>query len=130
MIKHQVNEHAGDGNVKPDRHRPFGDPAVLVPAALKDRNQGENDERQGGEGEQNVGRQHWKINCCQPTAKTRRFFSDVDVISDIANEKKGGGNDRRDHANDVALPKIPPDKIPAGRNENSTDKIERGIDCR
>jgi hypothetical protein len=54
----------------------------------------------------------------------------VDVIGDIANKKKGGRNDRRDHANDVALPKISPDKIPAGRNENGTDKIERGIDCR
>jgi len=130
LIKHQINEHAGDGNVKPNRHRPFGDPAMLVPAALKNRNQGENDQRKGGEGEQNVGRQHWKINCCQPTAKAGRFFPDVNVIGDIANEKKGGGNDRCNHANDVALPKISPDKIPAGRNENGTDKIERGIDCR
>ena len=81
-------------------------------------------------GEQNVARQHWKINCCQPAAKAGRFFADVDVIGDIANEKKGGGKDRRDHANDMALPKIPPDKIPAGRNENRAHKIERGIDCR
>src|SRR6476620_4019960 len=44
LIKHQINEHAGDGNVKPNRHRPFGDPAMLVPAALKNRNQGENDQ--------------------------------------------------------------------------------------
>ena len=130
MIKHQINEHAGDRDVKPDRHRPFCDPPMFVPAALEDRNEGENDERKRDKGEQNVARQHWKINCCQPTAKAERFFADVDVIGDIANEKKGGGNDRRDHANDVALPKIPPDKIPAGRNENSTDKIERGIDCR
>jgi hypothetical protein len=103
---------------------------MLVPAALKNRNQGENDQRKGDKGEQNVARQHWKINCCQPTAKAGRFFTDVDVIGDIANEKKGGGNDRCNHANDVALPKISPDKIPAGRNENGTDKIERGIDCR
>jgi len=103
---------------------------MLVPAPLKDWNQGENNERKSDKSEQNVGRQHWKINCCQPTAKAGRFLPDVDVIGDIANEKEGGGNDRRDHANDVALPKISPDKIPAGRNENGTDKIERGIDRR
>jgi hypothetical protein len=103
---------------------------MLVPAALKDGNQGENDERKGDEGEQNVGRQHWKINRCQPTAKARGFFPDVDVIGDIATKKKSGGKDRRDHANDVTLPKISADKIPAGRNENGTHNIERGIDCR
>ena len=54
----------------------------------------------------------------------------MDVISDVANEKKAGGNDRRDHAGDVALPKISPNEIPAGRDENGADKIERGIDCR
>jgi hypothetical protein len=54
----------------------------------------------------------------------------VDVISDVADEKKGGRNDRCDHADNVALPKIAPDKIPAGRNENGADKIERGVDCR
>jgi hypothetical protein len=54
----------------------------------------------------------------------------VNVIGDIANEKKGGGNDRCNHTSDVALPKISPDKIPPGRNENGTDKIERGINCR
>jgi len=103
---------------------------MSIPAALEDRNESENDERERDKGEQNVARQHWKINCCQPAAKAGRFFPDVDVIGDIANEKKGGGNDRRDHASDVALPKIPPDKIPAGRNENRAHKIERGIDCR
>ena len=80
--------------------------------------------------EENVRRQHWKINRSQPAAKAGRFFADMDVISDVANEKKAGGNDRRDHAGDVALPKISPNEIPAGRDENGADKIERGIDCR
>jgi hypothetical protein len=103
---------------------------MFVPATLEDRNEGENDERKSDEGEQNVRRQHRKINRCQPPAKAGRFFADVDVISDVADKEKGGGNDRRDHADDVALPKIPPDEIPAGRDENGADKIERGVDCR
>jgi hypothetical protein len=103
---------------------------MFVPTALEDRDQGENDQRQRDKGEQNVRRQHWKINCGQPAAKAGRFFADMDVISDVANEKKSGGNDRRDHADDVALPKISSDKIPAGGDENGADKIERGIDCR
>jgi hypothetical protein len=103
---------------------------MFVPAALEDRYQGENDEREGDKGEQNMAGQHWKIDRRQPAAKAGGFFADVDVISDVADEKKGGGNDRCDHADNVALPKIAPDKIPAGRNENGADKIERGVDCR
>jgi hypothetical protein len=103
---------------------------MFVPAALEHRNEGENDKWKRDKGERNVRRQHWKINCGQPPAKAGRFFADVDVISDVANEEKGGGNNRRDHADDVALPKIAPDKIPAGGNENGADKIERGVDCR
>jgi hypothetical protein len=103
---------------------------MFVPTALEDRDQGENDEREGDKGEQNMAGQHWKIDRRQPSTKAGRFLADVDVISDVANEKKGGGNDCRDHADDVALPKIPPDKIPPSRDENGADKIERGIDCR
>jgi hypothetical protein len=102
---------------------------MFVPAALEDRHQGENDERESDKGEQNMAGQHWKIDRRQPAAKAGRFFADVDVISDVANEKKGGRNHRGDHADDVALPKIAPDEIPASRDENGADKIERGVDC-
>src|SRR5438105_14035665 len=100
---------------------------MFVPATLEDRDQGENDERESDKGEQNMAGQHWKIDRSQPAAKAGGFFADVDVISDVADEKKGGGNDRGDHTDDVALPEIAPDEIPAGRDENGTDQIERGV---
>ena len=103
---------------------------MFVPATLEDRHQGENDEREGDKGEQNMAGQHWKIDRRQPAAKAGGFFANVDVISDVADEKKGGGNERRDHADDVALPEIAPDEVPASRDENGADKIERSVDCR
>src|SRR5213076_2783112 len=94
---------------------------MFVPATLEDRHQGENDEREGDKGEQNMAGQHWKIDRRQPAAKAGVFFANVDVISDVADEKKGGGNDRRDHADDVALPKIALTKLSvaliAGKSE-------------
>ena len=130
MVKHQINQDAGNGNVKPDWHRPFRDAAMFVPAALEYRHQSENDKREGDESEEDMTGQHWKINRCQPAVKARGLFSDVDVISDIANEKQGGGNDCRDHTDDVALPIVAPDEIPAGGDQNSADQIERGINRR
>src|SRR4030095_13248985 len=42
MVKNEVNEDACDRDVKPDRHRPTSKAAVLVPPALKNRNEGDN----------------------------------------------------------------------------------------
>ena len=101
---------------------------MFVPATLKYRHEGKNDERKGNEGEQNVAGQYREVNRRQPPAVPGRFFTDLDMISDVANEKQGRGNDRRDHAGDVALPKIPADEVPARGNENRADGIQRGID--
>jgi len=113
VIKHQVNEDACDGDIQPDRHRPFCDPTMFVPATLKYRHEGKNDERKGNEGEQNVAGQYREVNRRQPPAVPGRFFTDLGMISEVANEKQGRGNYRRDHAGDVALPKIPADEVPA-----------------
>src|SRR5215475_7028347 len=114
LIKHKVNENAGDRNIQPDRHRPFSDPAMFVPATLKYRDQSKNHEWKGNEGEQDVARQHREVNRRQPPAITGGFFTDLGMIGDVANEKQGRGNDGRDHAGDVALPKIPADEVPTG----------------
>ena len=88
MIKHQVDKDAGNGDIKPDRHRPFCNPAMFVPAALKYRDQSEDDERKGDEGKQNVASQDREINGRQPAAETGRFFAYLNVIGDVANEKQ------------------------------------------
>jgi len=128
LIKHKVNENAGDRNIQPNRHRPFSDPTMFVPATLKYRHEGKNDEREGNEGEQNVAGQYWEVNGRQPPAVAGRFFTNLGMIGEVTSEKQGRGNDRCDHAGDVALPKIPANKVPAGRNENRADGVQRGVD--
>ncbi len=51
MIEHEINEHTGHRNIKPDRHRPAAEAAMLVPAALKNRDEGNDYQRQGDESE-------------------------------------------------------------------------------
>ena len=86
---------------------------MFVPATLKYGDKCEDDERKGNEGEQDVTGQHREVNRRQPAAVAGRFFTDLGMIGDVANEKQGRGNERRDHANDVALPEIPPNEVPA-----------------
>src|SRR5437588_12542679 len=61
FVEHQVNEHAGDRNVKPDRHRPARDPSVPVPAPPEHRHERDDHERQRDEREQDVRDQHREI---------------------------------------------------------------------
>src|SRR6202140_4229743 len=61
FVDHQVDEHAGDGNIKPDRHRPARDPPMAVPAPPKNGNEREDDERQCDEREHDVRNEHGKI---------------------------------------------------------------------
>ena len=97
---------------------------MFVPATLKYWHKGKNDERKGNEGEQNVAGQYREVNRRQPSAVPGRFFTDLGMIGEVADEKQGRGNDRCDHAGDVTLPKIPADEVPAGSNENRADGIQ------
>src|SRR6266704_4564466 len=54
MVEHEINEHAGDRNIEPDRHRPTAEPAMSIPAALKNGHESYDHQRQGDEREQNV----------------------------------------------------------------------------
>ena len=86
---------------------------MFIPAALKHRHKSENDERKGNEGEQNVAGQYREVNRRQPPVVAGRFFTNPGMIGEVASEKESRGNDCRDHAGDVALPKIPADKVPS-----------------
>ena len=101
---------------------------MFIPASLKYRYKGKNDERKGNEGEQNVASQYREVNGRQPPAVAGRFFTNLGMIGEVTSEKQSRGNDRRDHAGDVALPKIPANKVPACGNENRADGIQRGVD--
>src|SRR4029077_13792872 len=98
---------------------------MSVPPPSKRRDEGENDERQCHKREQNVRSEHGKVNRSQPAMIAGRFFTDMEVIDDVAGEKEGRRNDRGDHARDMSLPNIAANPEPPRRNENRADKIKR-----
>ena len=52
------------------------------------------------------------------------------MIDEIAGEKKRGGNERGDHAGDMLRQCPRRMKIPADRDKNRADEIERSVDRR
>src|SRR2546421_11723378 len=46
MVEDEINENAGNRDVKPDRHRPTAETSMSIPAALKNWDEGDDDQRQ------------------------------------------------------------------------------------
>ena len=87
---------------------------MSVPTALKNRDQRGDDQWQGDKGEQDMRNQDWKINPGDHAGVARGKFAEFRVINDVADEKPGRGDERDDHAGNMALPDIAPDPEPAG----------------
>src|SRR5438477_9219971 len=113
MVENQINQDASDGDVEPDWHRPAADASMPIPAALKNRHQRYDHERQGDECEQDVSDEKWEIDPRDPTGVAGGFFASMEVINNVANEKTGRGDERDDHAGHVPLPDVAPDPEPA-----------------
>ena len=99
-----------------------------VPTALEYRNEGHDHERQSDEGQKNMRRQKWEINGRDQSGVSGRFFTDVRVINNVADQKTGRRNEGRDHAGNMALPDIAPDPEPAHADEDGADQIEQRVD--
>ena len=127
FVKHQIHEHPGDRHVKPDWDRPASNPPVPVPSATKNRNEGENHQRQGHKCQKNVRGQHREVNRGEPASVSRRFLANLRMISDVAHQKTDRRRQGCDHAHHVTTPRAAPDEIPAHGNEAGAHEITRGI---
>jgi len=67
--------------------------------------------------------QHWEVNRGDPTCVARGFFTDVRVVSDVANQETGRRDDGDDHTRHMTPPCAVPDEIPAHRNEDGANQI-------
>ena len=95
-----------------------------IPAALKNRDEGDDHQRQRHEGEQNVGDEDWKINPRDQSGIARGFLPSVQMIDDVADEKPGRSDQGDDHARRMTLPDVATDPKPAHGNENGADGVQ------
>jgi len=127
FVEHQIHEHSGDRDIKPDGYCPARDSRVPVPSATKNRNERENHQRQRQKCQKNVRGQHRKVNHGEPPSVSRRFLANLRMISDVANQKTERRRQGCDHAHHVTTPRAAPDEIPSHGNEAGAHEIKRGI---
>src|SRR5437868_5865637 len=89
FVEHQINEHAGNGDIEPDGHCPFGNTPMSIPPPAEHRDKSEDDERQGHKGKQNVGDQHGEVDRSNPAARAEmgRTFTGIIMVNEITGEK-------------------------------------------
>ena len=97
---------------------------MSIPPALKNRDERDDHQREGDERKQDVRDQDREINPGDEAGVARGFFAGVKVISDVADEETGGGDERDNHARDVPLPDVAPDPEPARRDKNGADRVQ------
>src|SRR5438445_3213775 len=112
MVEDEISENTGNRDIQPGRHRPAAETSMSIPAALENRDECNDDQRQCDKREQDVSDENWEINPGDQAAITRGFFADVQMINDIADEKAGGRNQGNDHARHVSLPDVATDPEP------------------
>src|SRR6516225_11886649 len=117
MIKHQVNHHSSDGNVKPHRKRPTRDALMLrKPAAggSIDRHQ---DERNDYGCEHRMRSQDREINWAHETLPCKPGCAVMKMVDDVGDEKQRGGRQRRKLAVAMRRNIVSPDEKVTRRQE-------------
>jgi hypothetical protein len=65
-VEQEVDQHAGDGDVEPDRERPPGDALVLVETLTQGAGERDENQRDDGDGADKVGEENAKVNGPEP----------------------------------------------------------------
>ncbi len=87
-IQHEVDNHAGNRDVQPDRQRPAGDAPMLVEAFAQ--GSYKRDDREGRHecGENRVGDEDGEIHSARSSLSSELYRADIVMIDEIGNEKQ------------------------------------------
>src|SRR5579863_4752452 len=118
-VEHQVDDDAGDADVKPDGKGPACDGPMAPELALPGPANGDGRENGDGGGEQNVGDQDRIIDRTEQTRSPVMNGAHPEVIDDIADEKGDGDGEGGEHGALVGF-------YPAGADERITPQQQRG----
>jgi len=129
FVDHEVDDHAGDGNVEPEGEGPAGDEAVLVEAFEPSAAERDDDERNNDDRQQGVRDQNGEVDGADPTLSLEEDHPvNAQVIDHVGYEEGAGGNNGGDHEDFVDVALAGTDGGVACREENGTGAVERGVE--
>ena len=109
-VEHPVDDHAGNGHVKPKGQSPAGDALVAFEISFERAKEREQDQGYDHRCENRVGNEDRKIYPADPTLALERHRADLEVVGEIRDEKQGRGREGREHEKPVCPDLSAPDE--------------------
>src|SRR5258708_3205809 len=103
LVQQDVDEHAGDRDVHPDRERPARDGAMPRIVGLETARERDDGQRQYHEGQADVRDQNREVQRTDEPLPREPDVADLRVIDEIAHEEQRRRAERRDHEPAVHL---------------------------
>ena len=128
FVEHQVDDHAGDRDIHPDRVSPAGDLAMLLKLAAQSERERNDDQRHDDGSENRVRNQNREINRARPSVAAKTDRADVGVVVEIAAEKQARHDEGRNHRRAV-LQNLPAfnEIVPDGQ-QHGGDAVQSSVD--
>src|ERR1039458_7400032 len=126
-VEEPVNDHAGDGNVEPERERPASDGAVTGEPFAQAAGERDQNERNDHECQNRVRNQNCEVHGANPAMPSEANNPRMEVKIEIKNQKNRGAAKRREHERAVKANSPSADAHVAEEQKNGTSRIERRV---
>jgi len=130
MIKHQINDHAGNRDIQPHWQCPARKRTMTQKIATQRAAQSNDDERHDHHGQNRVRGQDREIDGPRNSLPAKPRSAMMLVINDVGNQKKDRGRQRCQLTTSVRQHSSAANEKVTGRQENETGRIKRRVKMR
>lgn len=130
LIEEEIHEHAGDGDVVPERERPPRPGPMPVKVPFERMAQGDDHQRHDGDGQQDVGDEHPVVNPPDRAlaAEGRMHAPDEDLVNHVGDQKHHRYAEGRQHGHAMGRRAVRFDQDKTSRQQHRGDAVETGVD--
>ena len=129
LIKHEIDDDAGDRDIEPEGEGPTGDNAVSVEALEQGPAEGHDDHGDDDEGQNGVRGEQGEIDGANPTLALEGDVADAIVVDEIGNQEGARHEEGSDHEFLVKGDLAGTNGGVAGGEEDGAGTVEGGVQC-
>ena len=130
MIKHQINDHAGNGNIQPHWQSPARNGAVTQEVSAQGATQSDDDKWHDDDCENGMCCQDREIDWARDSLPGKARRAVMLVINNVRNEKQYRGRERGKLTTLVREHSATTNKKVTGCQEKETGSVKRGVEMR
>src|SRR6266404_1191979 len=133
LVEEEIDEHARDGHVHPERPGPARNPPVLVKPFTQPAHERGQNHRHNQNSQKRVRQQNEQVDRSKPCWfketgwATVQDIGEIAVVGQLANQEEGRSNKRGQHESAVGPPTALSDKDVAGAQEQRARPVETRI---